>query len=36
MDSYIIWPYEIADHYCRITWVCNKMEEYYVHLEYAL
>ena len=21
MDSYIAWPYQIADHYCRITWV---------------
>ena len=24
MDSYITWPYQIADHYCRITWVYNK------------
>ena len=24
MDSYIKWPYPIADHYCRITWVYNK------------
>ena len=23
MDSYITWPYQIADHYCRITWVYN-------------
>ena len=25
MDSYITWPYQIADHSCRITWVYNKM-----------
>ena len=24
MDSYITWPYQIADHCCRITWVYNK------------
>ena len=24
MDSYITWPYQIADHNCRITWVYNK------------
>ena len=24
MDSYITWPYLIADHCCRITWVYNK------------
>ena len=24
MDSYITWPYQIADHNCRITWVHNK------------
>ena len=24
MDSYITWPYQIADHYCVITWVYNK------------
>ena len=24
MDSYITWPYQIADHHCRITWVYNK------------
>ena len=24
MDSYITWPYHIADHYCRITWVYNE------------
>ena len=24
MDSYIKWPYPIANHYCRITWVYNK------------
>ena len=24
-DSYITWPYQIADHNCRITWVYNKM-----------
>ena len=24
MDSYITWPYLIADLYCRITWVYNK------------
>ena len=23
-DSYITWPYQIAGHYCRITWVYNK------------
>ena len=23
MDSYITWPYQIADHNCRITWVYN-------------
>ena len=23
-DSYITQPYQIADHYCRITWVYNK------------
>ena len=24
MDSYITWPYQIADHHCRITLVYNK------------
>ena len=24
-DSYITWPYQIADHKCRITWVYNKI-----------
>ena len=24
MDSYITWPYQIADHHCRIIWVYNK------------
>ena len=23
-DSYITWPYQIADHNCKITWVNNK------------
>ena len=24
-DSYVTWPYQIADHnYCRITWVYKK------------
>ena len=26
-DSYITWPYQIADHYCRNTWVYNKSPE---------
>ena len=26
MDSYITWPYQIADHYCRITYVYNKKQ----------
>ena len=25
MDSKITWPYQIEDHYCRITWVYNKL-----------
>ena len=25
MDSNITWPYHIEDHYCRITWVNNKI-----------
>ena len=25
MDSYITWPYQIPNHYCRITWVYNKV-----------
>ena len=25
MDSYITCPYQIADHYCRIKWVYNKI-----------
>ena len=24
-DGYITWPYHIADHNCRITWVYNKI-----------
>ena len=24
MDRYITWPFQIADHNCRITWVYNK------------
>ena len=28
MDSYITWPYQIADHYCRITWVYNNNTNY--------
>ena len=24
MDSYITWPYQIADHYCKITRMYNK------------
>ena len=27
MDSYITWPYQIADHNCMITWVYNKNPE---------
>ena len=27
MDSYITWPYQIADPHCRITWVYNKFVE---------
>ena len=27
MDSYITWPYQIADYHCRITWVYNKWQE---------
>ena len=26
MDSYITWPYQIANHYSRITWVYNKSQ----------
>ena len=26
MDSYITWPYQIADQNCRITWVYNKID----------
>ena len=25
MNSYITWPYQIADHYCRITLVYDKV-----------
>ena len=25
MDSYITYPYQKADHYCRITWMYNKL-----------
>ena len=25
MDNNITWQYQIADHYCKITWVYNKM-----------
>ena len=28
MDSYITWPYQIADRYCWITWVYNKIWEF--------
>ena len=31
MDSYITWPYQKADHNCRITWVYNKYQ-YLDHL----
>ena len=24
IDSHITWPYQIADHHCRITWVLIK------------
>ena len=24
MDRYITWPFQIADHNCKITWVYNK------------
>ena len=27
MDSHITWPYQIADHHCRITWVYNKIRD---------
>ena len=26
MNRYITWPYQIADHNCRITWVYNKTQ----------
>ena len=32
MDSNITWPYQIADHNCRITWVYNKNYDYQTHL----
>ena len=28
MDCYITWPYQIADHNSRITWVYNKTDDY--------
>ena len=27
--SYITWPYQIADHNCRITWVVSKVKSCY-------
>ena len=27
MDSYITWPCQTADHYCRNTWVYNKTND---------
>ena len=33
MDSYITWPYQIADHNCRIIWVYNKIP-YYIYTYY--
>ena len=30
-DSYITWPYEIADHTCRITWVYNIFNIYKIY-----
>ena len=32
MDSYITWPYKIADHNCRITWVYNELNKYLSNL----
>ena len=30
MDSHIIWPYQIADHHCRITWMYDKDYLHYI------
>ena len=32
MGSHITWPYQIADHYCRITWVYNKYPNCFLFL----
>ena len=29
--SYITWPYQIADHNCRITWVYNNMHILFIY-----
>ena len=32
MDSSITWLYQIADHYCRITWGYNKYILYIIYI----